>query len=220
MKRSKILAVQPPFTNPALTTRFDLANRRYSRKSSVVICRNADKFGGLLNMHGGHPMVVNGVRIRTVEALYQCCRYPKLPEVQQRIIDYPSPMIAKHYSLQFRDQGRANWYQVKVLVMEWCLHVKLACNYDTFGALLDATGKRAIVETSPDGNFWGGVPEVRGDETSALAGANMFGQLLVSLRDEYRMKTKQELLVVEPLNLPDFLLLGQPIQRVGPGGVA
>ena len=117
--------------------------------------------------------------------------------------------MAKRYSSQFRDQGRPNWYQAKVTMMRWCLRVKLACNYEQFGALLDSTGARTIVETSPDGNFWGGVPQ--GDK---LVGANVFGQLLIELREEYRTKSREELTIVAPLTIPDFILFGKPISEV------
>ena len=40
----------------------------------------------LSNMAGGFPLVVNDIRIRTSEALYQACRFPHMPDVQQ--LDY------------------------------------------------------------------------------------------------------------------------------------
>ncbi len=206
--RKKVVDVHPALDDPALR-HYDLENITYDPKNSIVICRNRDPYGGLLNMHGGYQMGVNEVNIRSVEALYQILRYPNLPEVQQRIINFPSPLMAKRYSLQFRDRGRLNWYQVKVLMMRWCLKVKLACNYEGFGALLDSTGTRTIVETSPDGNFWGGVPQ--GDK---LVGANVFGQLLMELRKEYRTRSREKLTVVAPLNIPEFLLFGKPIAEV------
>jgi type I restriction enzyme S subunit len=46
-------------------------------------------------MAPGFPLCVNGVRIRTSEALYQACRFPHLPDIQRQIIDERSPMTAK-----------------------------------------------------------------------------------------------------------------------------
>ena len=119
--------------------------------------------------------------------------------------------MAKRYSLQFRNQGRANWYQVKVIFMKWCLRVKLACNYDSFGPLLESTSDKVIVETSPDGNFWGAVWH---DVRNELTGANVFGQLLMELREEYRSKSREEMITVRPLDIPDFLLFGETIKVV------
>ena len=36
----------------------------------------------------------------------------------------------------------------------------------------------------------------------------------MELRDEWRKKKREEMVVVEPLNVKDFLLLGSPIQTV------
>jgi hypothetical protein len=41
------------------------------------------------------PVVVNGVPIRTLEALYQACRFSHLPSVQHDIIAQASPLVAK-----------------------------------------------------------------------------------------------------------------------------
>jgi hypothetical protein len=92
--------------------------------------------------------------------------------------------------------------------------VKLACNYDTFGKLLDSTGSKTIVETSPDGNFWGAVPEKKKIHRSPLVGYNVFGQLLMELRDEYRQKPKSRMLVVKPPKVNNFKLFGKKIGTV------
>ena len=215
MQRKKVVPVHYSLLDPRLNW-VDLVNRTYHRKDVIVIHTKDDEFGGLLNMSPGYPMWVNGARFRTVEALYQSCRFPTLPDVQREIEETASPYTMKHWIFQYRDNGgRKDWYQVKVLFMEWCLHVKLACNYETLGALLDRSGERLIVETSPDGNFWGGWPvDPKNKKTCDLNGANIFGQLLMRLRSEYRQKPKEQLLVVEPPKIPDALLFGETIRRV------
>ncbi len=213
MVQRKKVDNHPLLTNPTLTF-IDLTNRRYANGRCIVLSRSKDEFGGLLNMSSAFPLNVNGIAFPSAEHLYQCLRYPGMAHVQQGIIDNRNPLMSKRWSSQFRDQGLAEWYQKKPVFMNWVLHVKLALHYDAIGALLEATGKRTIVETSPDGNFWGAVREIRGDESSALIGANVFGQLLMHLRDEYHANTKKELLVVEPIDVPDFLLLGEPVRTV------
>ena len=69
--------------------------RTYDRPESVVFLKTKDAFGGLSNMASGFPLSVNGIHIRTCEALYQACRFPHLPEVQELIIAQKSPMTAK-----------------------------------------------------------------------------------------------------------------------------
>src|SRR5438105_2891921 len=77
-------------------------NREYARKGSAVFCKTDEEFGGLSNMAAGFPLVVNGVPIRTSEALYQACRFPHLSDVQRLIIDQKSPMTAKMKSKPHR----------------------------------------------------------------------------------------------------------------------
>jgi putative DNA methylase len=182
-------------------------SREYDRRNSIVFRRTAEKYGGLSNMAPGFPLHVNGVRIRTSEALYQACRFPHLPDVQRLIIDQGSPMAAKMRSKPFRDRSRPDWDAVRVNVMRWCLRVKLAQNWDTFGALLKSTGGQPIVEESKKDDFWGAHPL----EDGGLVGANVLGRLLMELREEFLGPDSRTLRIVAPLSIPDFLLYGEPI---------
>ena len=103
--------------------------RSYRATDSVVFKKTKEKYGGLSNMAPGYPIRVNGVHIRTSEALYQACRYPHIPEVQRLIIDERSPMTAKMRSRPYRKNSRPDWKQVRVTIMRWCLRVKLAQNW-------------------------------------------------------------------------------------------
>jgi type I restriction enzyme S subunit len=98
---------------------------------------------------------VNGVAIRTSEALYQACRFPHLPDVQHKIINEHSPMTTKMRVKPFRKDSRPDWDTVRVKIMRWSLRVKLAQNWREFGRLLLATGDRPIVEQSRKDDFWG-----------------------------------------------------------------
>lgn len=202
----------PALLDPELR-RYDLTNKTYQASECIVICRNSDPYGHLLNMSGHFPVRVNGIRMRTIEALYQSMRFPGLPEVQRKIIETPSPLTAKRSIGPYKAQGREEWYQKKVKIMRWCLHVKLACNYDALAKLLDSSGETPIVETSPDGNFWGALWH---DVRNELTGANVFGQLWMEIREEVRAMPMDDLLVVDPPAIEDFLLLGEPVGRVTP----
>ncbi len=61
--------------------------RVYNRESSCIFKKNNEEFGALSNMATGFPLRVNGVQIRTAEALYQVCRFPHMPEIQEKIIE-------------------------------------------------------------------------------------------------------------------------------------
>ena len=69
--------------------------RKYNRESSVVFFKTKEQFGGLSNMAGGYPLQVNGIDIRSSEALYQACRFPHRSDLQFLVIEQKSPMTAE-----------------------------------------------------------------------------------------------------------------------------
>jgi len=184
--------------------------RTYDREKSIVFLKTKERFGGLSNMAAGFPLHVNGVGIRTSEALYQACRFPHMPEVQQLIISENSPMTAKMRSKPHRSSSRSDWDNVRVKIMRWCLRVKLAQNWKEFGDLLIATDDRAIVEQSRKDDFWGAKPTDEG----MLVGMNVLGRLLMELREQLKSEKLDGLQYIEPLRIPEFLLFNQPIEHV------
>ncbi|HVI86827.1 MAG TPA: NADAR domain-containing protein [Dongiaceae bacterium] len=184
--------------------------RTYDPIGSVVFLKTNERFGGLSNMAPGFPLRVNGIRIRTSEALYQACRYPHMPDVQRKIIDEHSPMTAKMRSKPFRQDSRPDWDAVRVKIMRWCLRVKLAQNWREFGRLLLATGDRPIVEQSRKDDFWG----AKSNEDGTLVGMNVLGRLLMELREQLKGDQVDSLRFIEPLGISEFLLFSQPIEAV------
>lgn len=190
--------------------------RTYDRAESVVFLKTNERFGGLSNMAPGFPLRVNGIRIRTSEALYQACRFPHMPDVQHLIIEQTSPMTAKMRSKPYRKDSRPDWDSVRVKVMRWCLRVKLAQNWREFGRLLLATGERPIVEQSKKDDFWG----AKVAEDGSLVGMNVLGRLLMELREQLKEDAEESLKVVTPLSIPRFLLLEREIEAVDASGGA
>ena len=184
--------------------------RSYERAESIVFLKTKEAFGGLSNMAGGFPLRVNDIHIFTSEALYQACRFPHLPDVQKLVLSEASPMTAKMKTKPYRKDSRPDWDQVRVRIMRWCLRVKLAQNWKAFGELLLETGNKSIVEESYKDDFWGAKPV----DQNTLVGMNVLGRLLMELREELKSERRDNLLEVEPLPIPDFLLMGQPIQTV------
>lgn len=182
--------------------------RRYRRSEVVVFHKTKEGFGGLSNMAAGFPLKINGVRVLSSEALYQACRFPHLPQIQREIIGQFSPMTAKMISKPHRANSRPDWNKVRTRVMRWCLQVKLAQHYDTFSEILLQTGEKPIVEYSNKDDFWGAKPE--GD---VLVGQNILGRLLMELRENLK-KADHVAGTVEPLDIPDFRLLGKPIEAI------
>src|SRR5436190_6849081 len=109
---------------------------QYHRADCAAFRKTGELWGEFSNMAGGFPLFINGVRILTSEALYQACRFPHLPDVQREIIAQASPMRAKMKSKPYRDNSRPDWERVRNSIMKWCLRVKLAQNWESFGELL------------------------------------------------------------------------------------
>ena len=185
--------------------------RTYYRANSAVFLKTKEKHGGLSNMAGGFPLEVNGVAIRTSEALYQACRFPHMPKVQHEIVAQRSPMTAKMKSKPHRHNSRPDWDSVRIKIMRWCLQVKLAQNWDKFSKLLLETGDMPIVEHSRRDDFWGAKP-VDGE---TLVGTNALGRLLMELRERVKNEPKENLLYVAPLPIGEFLLYEDPIKAIG-----
>ncbi len=188
--------------------------RTYRRADSAVFLKTKETYGGLSNMAGGFPLVVNSIKIRTSEALYQACRFPHMPEIQQLIIEQRSPMTAKMKGKPHRQNSRPDWDAVRVKIMRWCLRVKLVQNWDSFSKLLLDTANLPIVEQSRRDDFWGAKPV----DKDTLIGVNALGRLLMELRDQVK-NDSSELLHVDPLPIPNFLLYKRQIEVIGNTGV-
>jgi len=181
----------------------------YARETSIVFKKTKESFGTLSNMAPGFPIFIGSTKIRTSEALYQACRFPHLPDVQRAIIRETSPMTAKMKSKPHRKQSRADWDDVRIKIMRWCLRIKLYQNWATFAVELEKTENFPIVEESHKDSFWGAIP----DEEDHLFGTNALGRLLMELREEAR-HIREERVVVNTPDLEQFLLFGEPIPSI------
>lgn len=180
--------------------------RVYDISNSISFKKTTEKHGGLSNMASGYPIVVNGIFIRSSEALYQAMRYPNYPDIQMEIINQTSPMTAKMISKKYKSKTRMDWKQVRVPIMKWTLRVKLCQNIEIFGRLLLETKNLSIVEESNKDPFWGAE---RTDDK--FEGANVLGRLLMELREFYN---KYQFDVIEPLNINNFYLNSKSIGLV------
>ncbi len=184
--------------------------RTYSASDITFFKKTKEAFGGLSNMAAGFPLCINNVPILTSEALYQACRFPHMPDVQEMIISEKSPMTAKMVGKPYRNQSREDFEYVKVEIMRWCLRVKLAQNFVEFGKLLLSTNNKSIVEDSHKDKFWGAVRDKKDDST--LIGVNALGRLLMELRQQYiENPYSWKLVYVEPLKIPNFKLFSELI---------
>lgn len=189
-------------------------------QNAVVTFKKADEeFGGFSNMSGDFPILVNGVRVRSSEHLYQALKFTDHADVQKQILDEPRPMRAKWFA-KTKDDAKKNkegnlkkvrkdWNEIQVEVMEFCLKTKLIWHWIKFGQLLRSTEGREIFEIEArevKSPFWGVV--AGGD---GFRGENRLGELLMKLRDELIDSDNESLMVVEAPSHLGLKFLGEEI---------
>lgn len=185
--------------------------RKYYSTDSIIFKKNNESFGDLSNMSMKFPLEINNIKILNTEALYQSCRFPHLIDLQKKIISERSPMKVKMISNANKKESRADWDEVKLKVMKWCLNIKLAQNFISFGNVLDATKEFNLVENSSKDNYWGAIPN---EDSSAYIGQNALGRLLMQIREEYKSPNKYSLLIVEKPKIENFMFYGMEIQQI------
>lgn len=188
----------------------NFSQREYRTNEVVAFAKTDGKFGGLSNMAPGYTLFVNEINIQSSEILYQACRYPLFPQIQEEIILTKNPMDGKKVSRKHSKYSRQDWDTVKFKVMKWCLEVKLIQNYKKFSELLESTGDRAIVEYSANDSLWGACPK----SADSLVGVNALGRLLMELREKVRSGTLTPQSSITTLNIPAFLLFNQSISEI------
>jgi ribA/ribD-fused uncharacterized protein len=186
-----------------------ISERTYNTADVIAFKSTKEEFGGLSNMAPGYSLRVNDIIIPSAEALYQVCRFPLFPHIQEEIISQNSPMTAKMISRKYHGHTRQDWEDVKYDIMYWVLKVKLSQNSKKFYNLLQKTGNSPIVELSNKDKDWAVVPEGH----NSLRGKNALGRLLMQLRSEY-VHSDNSIDCVAPLNINGFLLYGSEIETV------
>jgi ribA/ribD-fused uncharacterized protein len=164
---------------------------------------------GIFSNMSPHPVVVNGFRIPTTEALYQAMKYPHNPELQLKIINQKSPMSAK--MVQKGHTPRRDWDQIKIDVMEWCLRVKVLYHSSKIRKEIEEVNGRDIIEISHKDRFWGAVPDKQ--DPNILLGENILGQLWMDIRNRTDFNST-DFLVVETPDIPNFLLYNTTIETI------
>lgn len=185
--------------------------REYQIKNVITFAKTDGHFGALSNMAPGFSLFVNEVNIQSSEILYQACRFPLFPNIQEQIIRSQNPMDAKKISRQFIQFSRQDWEIVKFTIMKWCLEVKLIQNFDKFSKILLSTQDKTIVEYSKKDAVWGALLK---DDKSTLVGKNALGRLLMELREKIKSQELNKSSIIFQPNIPAFLLFGNPIEKV------
>ena len=94
-----------------------ISERTYNKKEVITFSKTTAEFGGLSNMASGYSLFVNETNIANTEILYQACRFPLFPIIQQEIISQSNPMEAKEISRKYMQYSRQDWDVVKFDIM-------------------------------------------------------------------------------------------------------
>ena len=127
------------------------------------------------------PILAGPWSCPTSENLYQACKFPAHPDVQQRIAEAPT---ARQAAAIGRTPGLGidpGWNAQRVDVMRWVLRMKREPNMAEIDALLAETGERPIVEVSTRDPWWGARPVA-----DRYEGHNVLGRLWMELRHHLR----------------------------------
>lgn len=161
-------------------------------------------------MAKGYPLLINNIPIQSSEILYQACRYPEHPDIQKLIITNSNPFEAKKIARKYDALTRAGWEENRVSIMKWCVRVKLCQNWKPFFELLNATNEANIVEHSDKDIFWG----ARKESDNSFYGINVLGRILMETRELARKKGQDGFLIIPPLKIDRFDILGDPISII------
>ena len=127
------------------------------------------------------PIMAGPWSFGTSEAVYQACKFPAHPDVQQRIAQAPTTREAAAIG---RTSGLGidpGWNAQRVYVMRWVLRQKREANAAEIDAALAETGERPIVEVSTRDPWWGARPVA-----DRYEGHNVLGRLWMELRQQLR----------------------------------
>ena len=140
---------------------------------------------GVLSNFAKTPMLVNGVQFACVEQLYH---YIRLSDEAERAayLKLKPNMGLKMKAKAFAKRGveRADWREIAVDVMRFCLNHKYQSSAEFRKALAESEGKYIVEDESnrrkkPDS--WGAVLDAT---THEYYGKNIMGRLLMELREK------------------------------------
>ena len=164
------------------------------KNGAIAFTKVALPYGWLGNM-SPEPLLYEGKRYRTAEALFQCLRFEGHPEIQKAIRDCPSPMSAKMVAKKHKPQIQNRVPERgpdDIARMRLCLRLKVE-QHPAIRRMLLATGDHVLIEDvqsrrSSSGTFWGAYWDA---DQAAWVGDNMLGKCWMELRSSLRAQAPQ-----------------------------
>ena len=178
-----------------------------TQNRAIYFNKPDDEFGDFLNKAFGYPVLLNGIRISTVEHLFHALKFPDHPELQADILNAATPAMAKAIAIEkdvankkkeiHKEKIREDWQTIEHEVVEFCLRLKLIYHWIKFGNLLKRTGDSEVIS---------GLP---GSRTR-----NGLGKILMKLKDEFLNQDNEPLRVLVPPAHLNLMLLGSEIELI------
>lgn len=182
--------------------------REYQKNDIISFRKTKEAYGIFSNMASGYPLEINGLNIKSSEALYQATKFSDAPDIQLKILIESNPFKSKMISRENNNKIRKDWDNIKVKIMRFCLQAKLAQHYETFGKALKESYPKTIVEYSPTDSFWGAA-----QKDNRLVGVNALGRLLMELRADM-IENKRNVFEAAVPDIKNFKLLEREVKPI------
>lgn len=165
-----------------------VGDKEYPVSESIFFHKKTDDHWVLSNMSAA-PLVVEGVNFRNSEHLFQVMKFAS-PESIKAVYQSKSPKMTAKHNQKLGNHRRTDWGSMIIDAMKFCLQLKYEQSLE-FRNELDSTKGSYIVElqdnktdtVSSRPNGWG--VKTKGEK---YVGPNIMGQLLMSLRDNGKLK--------------------------------
>ncbi|MCW8333794.1 GTP cyclohydrolase II [Vibrio paucivorans] len=160
--------------------------------NSILFYEPFDSNGFLSNFYPS-KIKIDDVSWPTSEHYYQAQKFISA-ELQQEILSAETPDIAFELSRKYELDARADWYDIRVQVMEKIVKEKFYQNPQLAHYLVN-TGDRDLKEHSHKDAFWGDGGDGKGQ--------NILGKILMQVRQELQQQSPYNLVTfIESAKLP------------------
>lgn len=144
-------------------------------------------YGWLGNM-SPHPVVYENVNYKTTEALFQCMRFKRFPDIKKEIRECKSPMGAKMIAKKYKHLLNEQDCKDDIINMKLCLELKVQQHTHLKQQLIDTDNKIIIEDStkrskSSSALYWGAKWD---EESQQWIGSNILGTLWGEVRNKLK----------------------------------
>ena len=190
----------------------------------AVICGAKKTLADLSLGRGDLPLKIGAHWASTALGLFEAFRYPDRPDWQAEILQAPSGQAARVAArLENRlASTRSDWETIKIKVMQWVLKVRLVQHPEPTTRSLRAVRDRILIDLSTQDPYWGLRKITFGFEPKnefgfeGFWGKNALGKLWKELKPVAFGWGERPVTEVVPPDVPEMVLLGEPVPLVNP----